>query len=86
MSGRIKRVKYKPPMEPNKKSNMDDSFDPGQEYWGNGNEDDSDTSPPPKRSMKQENVKLLKQANTLGMGNSCFGFTHALAEKELRLV
>ena len=84
MSGRIKRVKYKAPKSPNKKSNLDDSFDPGQEYWGD--DYDSNHSPPPKRSKKLHNVNHLKQAETLGISNSCFGFTHTLAEQELRLV
>ena len=83
MSGPIKRVKYKAPKSPNKKSNLDDSFDPGQEYLG---EYDSNPSPPPKRRKKLDNVNHLKLAETLGITNSCFGFTHALAEEELRLV
>ena len=78
MSGRIKKHKYKPPKSPNKKSNLDDSFDPGREYWSN-----TETSPPPKKSKRFVNVDLLKQAAGLNMGNSCFGFTHRLAEQEL---
>ena len=78
MSGRIKKHKYKPPKSPNKKSKLDDSFDPGQEYWSN-----AETSPPPKKSKRFVNVNLLKQAAGLNMGNSCFGFTHRLAEQEL---
>ena len=78
MSGPIKRHKYKPPKGPNKKSNLDDSFDPGQEYWSN-----AETSPPSKKSKRFVNVNLLKQAAGLNMGNSCFGFTHRLAEQEL---
>ena len=83
MSGPIKRVKFKPPKSPNRRDKLDDSFDPGQAFWENN--DDSDTSPSPKRSKKLENVKIFRQAEALGMANSLPGFTHTMAEQEMQL-
>ena len=74
MSGRIKKHKYIPPSSPNRKSDNDS--------WS----DSSETPPPTKKTKKLENVNHLRLAESLGMGNSCFGFTHSLAEGELRLV
>ena len=74
MSGPIKKHKFIPPASPNRKSDNDS--------WS----DSSETAPPTKKTKRLENVNHLRLAESLGMGNSCFGFTHSLAEGELRLV